>query len=156
MPVEVMVKDIVDALQMQTENSFAFLDTDSGEVKHVSKDLMSAAEDGEDEDMADDLPDWQKPEWETVLQIVSGDRFLRLPIRFEIHEWSIMEDFANSVLAIKMGALTTPPQSRRIGDELGNGQTGITDFPSPSRFFRNCPISSVRRPRGNRGKRSGA
>jgi len=106
MPVRVLVKDIVDALQMQTENYLAFLDPNSGKVECVSKDLMSAAEDGEDEDMVGDLPDWRKPEWVTVLRIVSDDRFLRLPTSFEIDERSIMEDFANSV------------QSRRIGDEL--------------------------------------
>jgi len=116
MPATVLLNDIVEALQMQTEDSFAFLDADSGTVEHVSKDLMSAAEDGEDEDMADDLPDWQKPEWETVLRIVSADRFLRLPTSFEIHEWSIMQDFANSV------------QSRRIGDELDDALHGSGAF----------------------------
>ena len=116
MPATVLLNDIVEALQMQTEDSFAFLDADSGTVEHVSKDLMSAAEDGEDEDMADDLPDWQKPEWEIVLRIVSADRFLRLPTSFEIHEWSIMQDFANSV------------QSRRIGDELDDALHGSGAF----------------------------
>jgi hypothetical protein len=79
MQVRVSLNNIVDALRMQTEDSFAFLDPDSGKVEQVSKDLISAAEDGEneDEDMVGDLPDWQKPEWETVLRIVSDDRFLQ-------------------------------------------------------------------------------
>jgi hypothetical protein len=115
-PATVLVKDIVEALQVQNEQSLAFLDPDSGKVEHVSKDLMSAAEDGENEDMVDDLPDWQKPEWETVLRIVSDDRFLRLPTSFEIHERSIMQDFANSV------------QSRRIGDELDDALHGSGAF----------------------------
>ncbi len=60
----------------------------------------------EGSDVGRGLPDWRKPEWETVLRIVSDDRFLRLPASFEIHELSIMQDFANSV------------GSRHIGDEL--------------------------------------
>ena len=44
-----------------------------------------------------DLPEWQKREWETVKRIVSTDRFVRLPTQFDIHEWSIMEDFSHSV-----------------------------------------------------------
>jgi hypothetical protein len=35
MPVRVSVKDIVDALQMQTEDSLAFLDPDSGKVERL-------------------------------------------------------------------------------------------------------------------------
>ncbi len=50
MQVRVSLNDIVDALRMQTEDSFAFLDPDSGKVEQVSKDLISAAEDGENED----------------------------------------------------------------------------------------------------------
>jgi Uncharacterised protein family (UPF0158) len=39
----------------------------------------------------------QKEEWETAKRIVSSDRFRKLPTRFDIHEWAIMEEFSRSI-----------------------------------------------------------
>lgn len=95
MPVTVRLKDIVDALEMQFEESSAFLDLDSGQVETVSHTLLRAAEDSGDEQP--DLPIWQKHEWEIAKRIVSTDRFQELPTGFEVHEWAIMQDFSRSV-----------------------------------------------------------
>lgn len=95
MPATVLLKDIVDALEMQFDESLSFLDLGSGQVETVSRSLLGEAEESFDEEP--DLPEWQKREWETVKRIVSTDRFVRLPTQFDIHEWSIMEDFSHSV-----------------------------------------------------------
>jgi hypothetical protein len=57
-------------------------------VETVSRDLLRDAEEDTGEDP--DLPDWQKEEWEIAKRIVSTDRFLRLPNKFDIHEWEII------------------------------------------------------------------
>jgi hypothetical protein len=44
-----------------------------------------------------DILEWQKQEWEIAKLIVSSDRFLKLPSKFDVHEWAIMEEFSHSV-----------------------------------------------------------
>jgi hypothetical protein len=95
MAVTVLVKDIVDALEMQFDESSSFLDLDTGKVETVSDDLLRRAEDSVD--VEPDLPAWQEQEWEVAKEIVSTDRFRQLPTKFDVHEWAIMQDFAYSV-----------------------------------------------------------
>ena len=97
MPATVHLNDIIDALEMQFDESLSYLDLDAGQVVTVSEDLLREAEEHGDEEP--DVPDWQKQEWEIAKQIVStnSDRFQRLPSKFEVHEWAIMQDFSRSV-----------------------------------------------------------
>src|SRR6266446_4720614 len=96
MPATVRLNDIVDALEMQFDESCSFLDRDTGQVETVSHVLLREAEEsGDDEEP--DLPTWQKQEWEIAKRIVSSDRFQKLPTKFEVHEWAIMQDFSRSV-----------------------------------------------------------
>ena len=81
MPATVRLNDIVDALEMQFDESF--LDLDSGHVETVSHDLLREAEEsGDDEEP--DLPAWQKQEWEIARRIVSNGRFKELPTGWAI------------------------------------------------------------------------
>ena len=65
-------------------------------METVSNDLLREAEESDgDEDM--DLPTWQTQEWETAKLIVSSDRFRKLPSKFEVHEWAIVQDFSHSL-----------------------------------------------------------
>src|ERR1019366_7963051 len=95
MPATVRLNDIVDALEMQLDESSSFLDLDTGRVETVSHALLREAEESGNE--APDFPTWQKPEWEMAKRIVSTDRFQELPTNFEVHEWAIMQDFSRSV-----------------------------------------------------------
>src|SRR6188768_3794499 len=96
LPATVLLTDIVDALEMLNDEYPSFLDLDSGKVVTVSLELLSEAEEGE-EDEEPDLPAWQADEWEDAKRIASSDRFRRLPTQFEVHEWEIMQEFAQSV-----------------------------------------------------------
>jgi hypothetical protein len=80
---------------MQIDESFSFLDLDTGRVETVSRDLLSDAKENIGKDL--DLPDWQQEEWEIAKRIASTDRFLRLPDKFDVHEWDIMQNFAHAV-----------------------------------------------------------
>jgi len=119
MSTTVLLKDIVDALEMQFDTSSSFVDLDTGQVETVSNDLLGEAEEADDDDELD-LPEWQKPEWELAKRIVSSDRFLKLPDKFDVHEWSIMQDFANSV------------SSARVSQDLLNAIHGSGAF----RYFK--------------------
>ena len=99
MPATVRLKDIVDALEMQFEESSAFLDLDTGQVETVSHALLREAEDSGDEEP--DLPTWQKHEWEIAKRIVSTDRFQELPAKFEVHECPLgRRDFCKCSVAM--------------------------------------------------------
>jgi hypothetical protein len=95
MSAPVLLKDIIDALEMQFDESSSFLDLNTGRVETVSNDLLGEANEPVDEEP--DLPDWQKQEWEIAKRIVSTDRFRQLPTKFDVHEWAIMQDFSHSV-----------------------------------------------------------
>ena len=94
-PATIQLNDIIDALEMQFDESFSYLDLDAGKVVTVSENLLREAEEPGDEEP--DLPDWQKGEWEIAKRIVSTDRFRPLPTKFEVHEWGIMQEFSGSV-----------------------------------------------------------
>ena len=119
MAVTVQLKDIVDALEMQLDEYLSYLDLDSGKVETVSKDLLNEAEESND-DQEPDLPDWQKPEWEIARRIVSTDRFKSLPTKYDVNEWEIMRDFADSV------------ESGKISEELLRAIHGAGAF----RYFK--------------------
>ncbi|HWR52739.1 MAG TPA: UPF0158 family protein [Bryobacteraceae bacterium] len=111
----VLLTDIIDALDMQFDETSSFLNLDTGRVETVSHDLLSHAEEsGGDEEP--NLPDWQREEWEIAKRIVVTDRFIRLPSKFDVHEWGIMQDFARSVA------------SDRIRDDLLNAIHGSGAF----------------------------
>jgi len=111
MATTVLVKDIVDALEMLSDESSSFVDLDTGKVETVSLYLLRKAE-ASDDDEEPDLPAWQKPEWEIAKRIVFTDRFAKLPTKFDIHDWGIMQDFSRSV------------ESEQIREELMNAIHG--------------------------------
>jgi hypothetical protein len=90
----VRLNDIVNALESQFEGFSSYLELDTGKVETVSDELLGKAEDGGEEP---DLPDWDEDDWELAQRIVSSDRFLALPSKFDVHEWGIMESFTYSV-----------------------------------------------------------
>ncbi len=94
MPVTVRLDDIVDALDTLVDESPSYLDLATGQVVSVSEELLSEAEEPDNEDP--ELLDWQKDEWEIAKRIASTDRFLELPTQFDVNEWEIMQDFSRS------------------------------------------------------------
>ena len=96
MAVVVSLRDVVDALEMQSEEWSAYLDPATGKVVTISDDERRLVEEEIEEG---ELPEWQRsdlPNVRETLKALEEDRLLPLPDKFEIHEWSIMRDFANS------------------------------------------------------------
>jgi hypothetical protein len=110
----VLLQDIVDALEMQFDELPSFLDLDTGQVETVHSDLLREAEDSPDK--GPDLPGWQEQEWEIAKRIVTTDRFVKLPSKFDVHEWEIMREFADAA------------ESCRIREELLNAIHGRGAF----------------------------
>ena len=91
---KVKIEKIADEMQMQSDESSANLNTVDGEVYFVSYEEMSAAEEG---DPIDDFPDWQQDNIRIALQIISGDNYIALPSKYDVHEYAIMKEFCRSV-----------------------------------------------------------
>src|SRR5260370_2971151 len=92
----VRLNDIVDALEMQFDESCSFLDRDTARWK-PSPTFFCVRQRSPATTRNRNLPTCQTQEWEVAKLIVSIDRFQKLSTKFEVHEWAIMQDFSHSV-----------------------------------------------------------
>lgn len=96
MPTTARIDEIVDAMEIQDDELPSYLDLDSGEVLTVSREILREVEECPDDEEPDVL-EWQEREVEPAQRILFSGRVLRLPGKFDIHEWDIMHDFAEAV-----------------------------------------------------------
>jgi hypothetical protein len=94
MQVIVSIKDVVDEMDILSDEHSAFLNRNTGELVTLSGEELSAAE---EEDDIDKYPEWQQEMIAKAKEVLDSDDFLPLPSKFDIHEYSIMEDFCYSV-----------------------------------------------------------
>ena len=92
---KVKIATIADELQMQFDESLAYFNTEDGEIYVVSNEELSAAEEGEPP--IEDFPEWQQEAVKIAQQIISGDQYIALPTKYDVHEYAIMEEFCESV-----------------------------------------------------------
>ena len=104
MGVIVRLEAVVDAMDLPGEWE-AFLDPATGEIVTVSEDDRAFLDD-EDEDGADEGPDWQREAAAQIRKVLDSGRALALPGKYEIHEWDLMRRFSLSV------------EDPKVGDEL--------------------------------------
>jgi hypothetical protein len=90
----VKLSDIIEGMDLQSDECFSYLNTATGEVIAVTTEELRVAE---EEAPLEDFPDWQHEAIRIARDIVETDRYLPLPDRFEIHEYQIMERFCLSV-----------------------------------------------------------
>jgi len=91
----VSLKDVADALEAVSDTLQAFLVCDTGEVLMVTEGDLANLENEEDEDM----PEWQREHVAQLRKIFDSDQVFALPTSFDIHAWSIMEQFSQSLPA---------------------------------------------------------
>lgn len=118
MPVD--LKEIVDGMEMQSDESRTLYDRATGKVVFLPDEYVRQAEGSDEEEEADEFddpldeepaqaPPHQPAEWEQEMidlaRQVTGDesRFVALPDRFEIDEWRMMRDFAISLSDAALG-----------------------------------------------------
>ncbi len=91
------LRDLVDALELQNDESTAYFDRETGEAHVLSDEVLRIAEDPPDAD--DVVPDWEREELALAKRILDseGDRYVALPSSRDVHEWSIMEAFCHSI-----------------------------------------------------------
>jgi hypothetical protein len=121
MAIRVKLDDIIEGLELQSDERYAFLDKRTGEVVSISDEEMQAAEDDEP---IEDFPDWQQDLVRIAKEIVdeTGD-YIDLPTKFDIDEYSIMEKFCLSIDDSEMsddlyGAIKGSGAFRRFKDAI--------------------------------------
>lgn len=88
----ISLREVIETLEMQGENCLSYLDPDTGEIVTATEEVRRLAE--EPEESQDNLPEWQREMVRNVRAILASSRCLQLPDCFRIHEWSIMNEFA--------------------------------------------------------------
>ena len=93
MKATVSLKDVINEMDVVSDEHSAFLNRQTGELLTLSREELSAAE---EDDEINDYPEWQQEMIIKAKEVLESDDFLTLPSKFDIHEYSIMEDFCFS------------------------------------------------------------
>jgi hypothetical protein len=88
----ISLRDIIFALEAATDDSSSYLDPETGEIIQVTDDERAMVEN----ECEEEAPSWQRELMPKIRAALEGDRWLELPDRFDIHEWSIMERFSRA------------------------------------------------------------
>ena len=102
------LKDIIDAIEMVSGSSQAFMDKATGEIIWID-DYMTETMDEEEVD--------------ALYERIENGEFYRLPDQHDIHEWEIMREFADT-------------QSGPVYDHLSNAIRGSGAFQRFKRALR--------------------
>src|SRR3974390_1030757 len=86
------LREVIEAMEAATEECASFLDPETGEIITVTEEERDLVE----EESREDVPEWQREMLPKIRAALESDRFLELPDRFDIHEWSIMEEFSRA------------------------------------------------------------
>ena len=95
MPAPVKLKDIVEALEMQSDTNKFYVDKNTGQVELISDDVTAGMH-LEDDGLVDDYPEWLREAIAKAREIQndSDERFVQLPDKFDVNDYGIMEEFS--------------------------------------------------------------
>lgn len=117
----ISLREVIEAMEITNEDCASYLDTETGEIITVTEEERHLVE----EESLENVPEWQREMLPKIRAALESDRFLELPDRFDIHEWSIMDEFSRA------------QASERVRQELADAIHGAGAF----RIFR----SAIRR-----------
>ena len=123
MATKVSLNQVVEALELASDEMSWFVSKQTGQVVMLSHEAMRLAED----DSKADLPDWQEEELRIARDVLESTDWLGLPSKFEIHEWEIMSRFGQS--------LSVPAQCEEVLDAI-HGSGAFRAFKSTIRRLR--------------------
>jgi hypothetical protein len=86
----VSLRDIVEALDLQSDELYSCLDPSTGEIITFNNEEISIVQRGNWES----APAWMQERLPKIKRALEDDRILELPDRAHIDEWRMMQDFA--------------------------------------------------------------
>ncbi|HEY2956071.1 MAG TPA: UPF0158 family protein [Candidatus Eisenbacteria bacterium] len=90
--VVVALRDVVDQMDLPSDEMTAYLNRRTGELVVVTDTDRELAE---EEEEPTGLPDWQKESVAAAREVMETGDFLELPDKFEINEYGIIERFCH-------------------------------------------------------------
>lgn len=92
----VKLDDLITEIEIQMDETFTYINTQTGEVITLSREEMRAAE---DEDLLENYPDWQRENIEQAIKIIEDEDevYLDFTLRNEYHEYEIVEEFIETL-----------------------------------------------------------
>ena len=95
MAVIVYLSDVIEQMDLTTDEATAYINRKTGELITLTHEEVALTE---DPDEAAEAPQWQKDLLPKAREVLASEEdYIPLPSKFEIHEWSIMERFAQSL-----------------------------------------------------------
>jgi Uncharacterised protein family (UPF0158) len=94
MAVIVSLSDVIEQIELTTDEATGYINRKTGELITLTHEEFAMAE---NPDEAEAAPQWQKELLPKAREIMASEDYISLPSKFEIHEWSIMERFAQSL-----------------------------------------------------------
>jgi hypothetical protein len=94
MPAVISLRDVVEAIDLPSDEMASYLNPETGEILTVSEEERDLLERG---DSDESLQEWERELLPKLREAVESDRWLVVPDRFEVHEWSIMERFSRTL-----------------------------------------------------------
>lgn len=94
MKTKVKLKEVLEAIEMRTEESNYFYHKKTGEIYYITDDELREA--GDDIDV-NEYPEWQQDSIKSAVEILSTNNYIKLPEGDEIDDYQIMKDFCYSI-----------------------------------------------------------
>lgn len=88
----ISLREVIEAMETTSEDCVSYLDPETGEIITVTEEERHLVE----EESLENVPEWQREMMPKIRAALESDRFLELPGRFDIHEWSIMDEFSRA------------------------------------------------------------
>ena len=112
----VKLKEIIEAVEFQSDEIRAYLKRETGEIVTISEEEFDAVE---DQDPLGNYPEWEQDNIKIAREILDNEEnFLNLPTKHDIHEYQLMERFCLSV------------KDREVSEELYRAIKGKRAFRS--------------------------
>jgi len=94
MAVSVKISEIIDAIEFNNDFRVSYINKKTGKVYNIGEEYFRWAE---DEEMLEDLADWEEEEIAISKEILNSDDYIALPNEFEFDEYRLMERFCLSL-----------------------------------------------------------
>ena len=94
----IKLSELIEAVEFDSDEYGSWVDLQTGTLVRVEDAVLNAVEENDD-DLLENLPDWQKPEIEIARAVLadSGERFVDPPDKFDFNEYSHMERFIGTI-----------------------------------------------------------
>src|SRR4051794_1140439 len=95
MSIQINLKDIIEEMEIQFEESRSLLNITTGEIVLVTSEDLRAVE---DEKTFDILPEWEQENKMIAIDVVENfENYIELPTKYEVNEYEIIENFCLTV-----------------------------------------------------------